>query len=1120
MIKLLSPHHRALAPLLLAFAGIAYAQTATNTISLSPSTLTINTPTGTASSPQPVTVTSSGGPVAFTTSVSPAASWLTVSPPAGTTPQALSISANPGLLTTGTYATFLTVTAGSSTATLPIVLNVTSGGGNSPLSPTPGSLAFTFQTGSTTPQTQQVSIATTTPLGGVTVTPILSSGANWLTVSPTSTSLASSTPTPVSVTVNPALLPAAGVYNAIVAISPPGTTGVAIPVTVTVAAPAAVNVNPQQLTFYFQTGTSNPLPQTINVTSVSGAAVAFSAAASTTSCGNNWLIVTPQNTATPAPLSVQINPAGLQVGNCTGQITITAPGSATPTQTIPVNLVVTNSPLLQIPTTGPTFTYQLNSNTQIPAQNFQITSSGTAIAFNVSATPVNGGANFLTVTPSSGTSPSSVALGISQSVLATLAPGTYTENVTVTSTGAGNSPQTFPVTLVVSNNPILNASQPSLTFNFQSGQTAPTSQVLTLTSTGAPLNFNASAASSNCGNFLTVSPGTGMTQGTPGQTGQIVVSASPTGITAPTTCTGTITLTVPGSTNPPVVLPVTFNVASNPIINTSLPVINVTALAGSTTISQQVVALTSTDLTTPLNFTATASTNPQGLSWLAVTPNTGTTPTNLTVIINAANLQPGTYTGSINITSSNANVPAQSIPVVLTVVSAFITPSPTTLSFMQALGGQGPASQTISIPNLPAGTTISATPTTLTGGSGWLTATTGANGTITISANGANLQQGVYQGVVTIIAPGTTPSPLYVPVTFTVGSPQVLTFSTGAVGFNFQQGATTLPGAQTLQVTTNGNAVPINVAFTPVTGGQFVTVTPATGNTPGPLSIALNQSVVSTLQPGSYTGIVTVSSPSIPNGAQSIPITLVVAPQGPPVVTAIVNAASNQPGAVAPGELVTIYGNGVGPTAPYFLTLTPSGSVATTAGDLTVTFDGIAAPITFANATQINVIVPYEIAGRATTTLVVKRTGGSSNPIQLQVANTAPAIFSLSQGGSGQGAILNQDNSINGSDHPAPKGSTIVIYATGGGQVNPAALTGAVTSTAAPFPLIPSNVPVTLTIGGVPAQIVYKGSAPGLASGVIQINAIVPQTVASGNQPISLTIGNNTSLPNITVAVQ
>src|SRR5690349_8654553 len=85
----------ALTPVLLLLAGVAHAQSTTNTITLNPSTLTFNTGLGTPATAQPVTVLSSGGNVAFTTSVSPAVSWLTVTPPAGTTPQALSISANP-----------------------------------------------------------------------------------------------------------------------------------------------------------------------------------------------------------------------------------------------------------------------------------------------------------------------------------------------------------------------------------------------------------------------------------------------------------------------------------------------------------------------------------------------------------------------------------------------------------------------------------------------------------------------------------------------------------------------------------------------------------------------------------------------------------------------------------------------------------------------------------------------------------------------------------------------------------------------------------------------------------------------------------------------------------------
>ena len=182
-------------------------------------------------------------------------------------------------------------------------------------------------------------------------------------------------------------------------------------------------------------------------------------------------------------------------------------------------------------------------------------------------------------------------------------------------------------------------------------------------------------------------------------------------------------------------------------------------------------------------------------------------------------------------------------------------------------------------------------------------------------------------------------------------------------------------------------------------------------------------------------------------------------------------------------------------------------------------FDNVPAPLIYVSANQINAIVPYEVAGRATTNIVVQRAGQNSTSVQVRVVDTAPAIFSLSQGGAGQGAILNQNGTVNGSANPAPKGSVISIFGTGEGVLTPPATTGSVTTGTGPtFPK--PTAPVTLTIGGVPAQIQYAGEAPSLVSGVIQVNAVIPSTVASGNQPIVLTIGGNSSAANITVAVQ
>jgi uncharacterized protein (TIGR03437 family) len=189
-------------------------------------------------------------------------------------------------------------------------------------------------------------------------------------------------------------------------------------------------------------------------------------------------------------------------------------------------------------------------------------------------------------------------------------------------------------------------------------------------------------------------------------------------------------------------------------------------------------------------------------------------------------------------------------------------------------------------------------------------------------------------------------------------------------------------------------------------------------------------------------------------------------------------------------------------------------------GNTEVTFDGIAAPLIYAASGQLNAIVPYSIAGRATTAVVVTRSGLASTSLTLNVADTSPAIFSLSQGGSGQGAILNQNESVNGASNPAAPGSVISIYATGAGMLQPSGVTGSVTTSTAPFPMPMGTVSVT--IGGLTAQIEYAGEAPGLVSGVLQVNAVIPAGIAPGSQPsVILTVGSASSAQQtITVAVQ
>jgi uncharacterized protein (TIGR03437 family) len=883
---------------------------------------------------------------------------------------------------------------------------------------------------------------------------------------------------------------------------------------VTIQGVPALTVSPAQLSFGYQTGTSGPLAETLTLSSSTGANVSFTATAQTTGTCGNWIVLNQASGATPSTLSVQVNTSGLAVGNCTGQINISAPGASNPSITVPVTLLVSNLPLIQAPSTGATFTYQIGGSAPA-SQNVQITSSTSGLSFAATASPtLSTGPSFLQITPGTGTTPQALTLSISPAVLPTLGPGTYTETVTLAGSGAGNSPQSFPVTLTVSSTPILTSSVPSLNFNYQTGQSAPSNQTITISSSGAPVNYQVAVNTTSCAGFLTATPASGSTFG--GQN-QIVVTANPQGL-AQQVCSGNVTVTVPGSTTAPLVIPVTFNVSNNALLSVSVPAINITAVAGAAAMTQTVSVTSSNN--SGLAFSATATTSPAGLTWLSVTPNSGSTPNNLQVTINPANLGVGTYSGSIIVSSNAPGIPAQTIPVTLNVVASTAVAGETKLTFTQAAGGTAPDSQSFQISGVPTGATIGAISTVLSG-SGWLSASASGN-TVTVTANGSQLAQGTYSGVVTVIVPGAGASPLYIPVTLDVTSAtSAVTLSASTASFNVLTGSMSIPGSTTVQVTSSSTgSVPFTATFIPGTGGNFLTVTPASGNTPATLTLAVNAAVSSTLAAGTYTGDVQVSSGT--GAVQTVKVTLLVSATGTPVVLSITSGASIQPGAVSPGEIVTMFGNGIGPATPSTGTSfqpTASGTVPTTLANVSVTFNNVAAPLIFVAPGQINAIVPYQVAGQTSVPVVVTNNGTASAAFTVPVTATTPAIFSLGENGSGQGAILNSDLSVNGTANPAAPGSYIAIYATGEGQLVPAGTTGCITGATLPLPVPVGNVSVT--IGGQTASLAYAGEAPDLVCGVMQINAAIPSTVGAGAQPVALTIGTATNTnQTITVAVK
>jgi uncharacterized protein (TIGR03437 family) len=261
----------------------------------------------------------------------------------------------------------------------------------------------------------------------------------------------------------------------------------------------------------------------------------------------------------------------------------------------------------------------------------------------------------------------------------------------------------------------------------------------------------------------------------------------------------------------------------------------------------------------------------------------------------------------------------------------------------------------------------------------------------------------------------------------------------------------------------------------------------------------------------------TPRSGSLSIGGQTFTLT-----QGPAEViissARVVNAASLAAGPVAPGEILTLFGSGIGPAVPATLQLTADGRfLTTTLAETQVLFDDVPAPLTYVSDTQVNAIAPYALAGKSTTQLQVEYQGVRSKPVTLKVAEAAPALFTQNASGSGPGAILNQDYQLNSAANPALKGSVVMLFATGEGQTNPPGVDGQVAADVLPKP----RLPVTVLLGGVNAQVLYAGAAPGLVAGLVQVNVRVPTNVTSGNAvPVLLRVGNFESPAQVTMAVK
>lgn len=778
----------------------------------------------------------------------------------------------------------------------------------------------------------------------------------------------------------------------------------------------------------------------------------------------------------------------------------------------------------------PTLTVSYVQNGTLPATQTDTISANDGSAVNVTGVSVTYGAGpggWLTVFPGAGTTP--LAVGLTANPIG-LAAGSYTATVTFAAAGDAGSGYTMTFNFNIFGNgggggagggwtsTVLAANYViSGPGTVPQGNTITAADGSSVAITGMTVVYSAAATG-----WLTVLPQTGITplQVTlypnpagllPGTYTATVTYTSASVIGVNTSMTFTLTVQPQGSVgsgggggNPP-----TVTVTPNPLV------FGATYPNGKAT-SQQISVIVSDGTA----FTVAAQVV-SGPNWLTANPITAGSGGSVTVTADASALGIGTYYGNLLV---SAGLGATQVPVTFTVAPTELTPSPASLTFTMPAHFGLSSPQQIQVSG-PAGTPFQVQ--ALDGSLNFLLADPPSGVTpavINVKTNSSSLDPGTYTGTV-IFAEG----PNYqipVPITLKVGPAATLGFSPGSLTFNYQT-TTAPPATQTLRVNSlNGDTQTYSVTSS-VQGGfnNWITLGTKTGTAPGTLSVGADPTG---LPAGSYFGTLTITS-SIPNSSpEQVNVSLIITGIDRPVISAIANSASYSLGVVTPGEIVTLFGRSLGPPTPVTFALSADGkSIATTLATTKVTFDGVPAPILYASDRQTSVQVPYSVtppqslALTNTSIRVQYGTIDAAGPLQVPVDIAVPGIFTVNSAGFGQAVAINQNGTLNGPTSPAPRGSTIAVYVTGDGVTSPKGLAGAITQAAAGPPYAPPAIPVSATVGGQGATVVYADRAPASLSGVMQVNLVVPAGAPQGLAvPVVVNLGPKASQANVTINIQ
>ena len=868
-------------------------------------------------------------------------------------------------------------------------------------------------------------------------------------------------------------------------------------VSLTTTPPALVAASPVPLTGF---GRGTPVSATVFVSSSTGAALNFTSTPSTAS-GGSWLSVSISPTTTPQTLTIQANPANLDVGSYTGTVTLACTSDTPCTGTsIAVNLTVQPGITVNPPAFTPTATHSnqtTNLTLTVTSQVFgglpftvacPTTDGGPLwLLCMVGGTATTSGTQFQVITHSGGMAPNA----------------TYHGTVSVTGGGATiNVPVTFQL-----QGAQLTLSPSTINITMPGASISPSQNVAV-----GPAGFTATASPTIGGpGFLNVLPSGSFSTGT-----NIQIAYNAAFQSTATNIDSTVAIQCVSDNCFDATLPVHVTVTVPPTLSITPSTLSTFSVVQGTVSTSQTVQATSSDGSS-LPFTVT------GPSWVTLSVPGGTatgTALPVSISVDAHSLPSGTASGTVTFacTVGSTCTSVLQLPITANVTSgATLTSNPTSVTFT-AYQGRNAGSKNIVV----TANDGSAIPFTVSGVPSWLNVialngTTGqASGTLTLTLN-PNPPAAAASGSLTLTPTSSSVPPLVIPLSLTV-SPFTIGASPSPLSITVVSGQTQTVG---LSITTiDGASAQVSIA---ATGSPILpTLGSASLTAPGNVNVTADATSVAT---GSYNATITLTCGAAnPCAPVPVPVQMTVTASQAPVITpnGIVPIYSTST-TIQSGSWVSIYGSNLASSPQVW-----AGDFPTSLGATSVSNDNKLAYINFVAPGQVNVQAPDDANTGTVPVVITTSTGTTSSTVTLGQFGPSFSVAggkyiagivirndgSGTQGGGTYDFIGPNGNSLGYPTRPVKTGDVVELYGVGFGPVTPPIPAGQVVP-AGKYGTATSDI--EFQIGGINVKPAFAGITE---AGLFQFNLTIPAGIGTGDVPIVATVGGLQTQAGIFIAAQ